>query len=459
MTAPYESPESSSPIVTRAVAAGLQGHTTNNYNFPTWQKALLLTLGAFPQDAARFAISRFQSLSGLPPESLENFSLDDLIESRLDDYSELTDRYPAIILGAALGGATSFLSLALGGPFLPQAFVITLARGSFHGDADTYLARSMSAALRIANSDPRLMTIQHYDPVHDGWLTRFVNHLRFKLVDLPDAYAEFIRKHLQPGGHVVYLESAAQWLRYRLGERSIFQVGGWGDISAKEFLDGSPRLTAYAKRAGLRTDRWALNSQDWPLENGPESEWGSEPGLSEALERFCQKEGFQFTRIHLEHPDDFSRLAFSAAKKMLAKDDRQPAGTIVECFSQFDSTAALQSGLLPLWLIFNTTDSTRYLKEMSAQFPVDKPVFFSPLATFSLTPDMASWQTCADAIGREFINIGARASHYPADARALIKWAEPLRTWVKKNQQPVISRLTVDELAELARQKANTGSG
>jgi hypothetical protein len=449
MTRPIESTESSSPIITRAVAAGLLGRTVENYEFPAWQRQVLLALGALPQGAARFAISRFQSFSGLPPESLDHFSLDDLIGTRLEDYAGLKGQFPAVTLGAGLGGATSYLSLALGGPFLPQAFVITLQQGSYRGDADEYLHRSLDAALRIAAHDPRLMTIQHYDPVHDGWLTRFVNHLRFKLVTLPEQYAEFIRQRVEPGGAVVYLEGGAAWQRYRLGERSVFQVGGWGDLSAEEFLQGSPRLTAYAKRTGLTTDHWSLSSPRWPLETGPESEWGSEPGLAEALERFCRDEGFRFVRLHGRHPNDFSRLAFSAAKRLLKKEGREPAGTLVECFSQFDSASALQSGLLPLWLIFNTLDSARYLKEMSTHFPKEKPVFFSPLVTFSLTPDMASWQEWIAALGRDFINIGTRSSHYPADARALVRWAEPLRAWVRANTRPIQTRLTAEELAGL----------
>ncbi len=130
----------------------------------------------------------------------------------------------------------------LGGPFLPQAFVVSLKRGSYTGDVNEYLHRSLDTALRIAENNPGLMTIQHYDPVHDGWMTRFINHLRFKLLDLPPAYAEFIRSNLEPGGAVVYLDSGASWLRYRLGPRSVFQVGGWGGISPEEFLEGSERI-------------------------------------------------------------------------------------------------------------------------------------------------------------------------------------------------------------------------
>ncbi len=314
---PLESPESSSPIVTRAVAAGLRNEYCENYLFPSWQKLLLLGLGALPQAVARFAISRFQSVAGLPPQSLDNFSIDQLIHARLHDYAQSTERCPVIVTGAALGGATTYLSLTLGGIFIPQAFVVSIKGGSLSGDANEYLHRSLDAALRIASENPSLMTIQHYDPVHDGWLTRFVNHLRFKLLDLPTSYTDFIRSRLQPGGTIVFLEGGASWLRYRLGPRSVFQVGGWGGISAEEFLENSPRLQEYARKTGLENSDWRLN--DYPLERGPESEWGSEPAFGDRLDAFCKTEGYRFARISLPHPHDFSRLALFCRSKIIAK--------------------------------------------------------------------------------------------------------------------------------------------
>jgi hypothetical protein len=443
-----ESNESSSPIVTRAVAAGLVDEYCDNYEFPVWQKSFLGVLGALPQGVAKLVISRFESISGLSPAVLDNFSVDQLIRQRLDDYAHLTGKFPAISVGAALGGATTYLSLAVDGPFLPQAFVTTLKRGSLTGDVNEYLHRSLDVALRLAAENPGLMTIQHYDPIHDGWMTRFVNHLRFKLIDLPPAYAEFIKSRLEPGGAVLYLEGGASWLRYRVGPRSVFQVGGWGGISAEEFLEGSARIREYVPRAGLKISDWKLSG--YPLERGPESEWGSEPGLAEALKSFCRREGFRFVLIPMPHPNDFSRLAFYSALNLLEKEGRQPSGVMVEMFSQFDANSARQAGLLPLWLIFNTQDSLQYLKNMLPHFPVGKPVFFSPLATFSLTPDMVSWVDWEIALaGIKWINIGARASHYPADARALVKWVEPLRKWVKENRQPVVGRLSAEELLKL----------
>lgn len=451
MTA-LESPESSSPIVTRAVAAGLRGEYVENYPLPKWKQAALLGLGLLPQGAAQFALSRFQALAGLPPQMMDGFRIETLIRERLADYDGLTRPFPAVTVGAALGGATTYLSLAVNGPFLPQAFVVSLKGGAPDGDVRQYLNRSLDLARRLSEAQPALFTIQHYDPVHDGWLTRYVNHLRFKLLDLPPAYAEFIEQRLEPGGAVIFLEGGAQWLRYRLGERSVFQVGGWGGIPPEEFLQGSQRLERYARRAGLKFSHWALDG--FPLERGPESEWGSEPGLGEALAAFCQARGFRFIRLSLPHPNDFSRLAFAAAARLLEKEGRQPAGTLIETFSQFDATAALQTGLLPLWLVFNTQDSLEYLNAMRPRFPAGKPVFFSPLATFSLTPDLVTWQAWEEALrGLEWINIGARRSHYPADARAVVRWAAPLRAWAARHAHPLRARLTADELCELAAQE------
>ena len=139
--------------------------------------------------------------------------------------------FHAVVIGVGMGGATTHLSLALQAPFLPQAFVMTLKNGSIDGNVQRYFNLSKDLARRITDHNPDLMSIQHYDPIHDGWLVRSVNHLRLKLIDLPEAYKQFIRSKVVPGGEVVYLEGNASWLRYQIAEKNVFQVGGWGDIS------------------------------------------------------------------------------------------------------------------------------------------------------------------------------------------------------------------------------------
>jgi hypothetical protein len=446
-----ESPESSSPIITRAVTAGLRGEYCENYELPAWQKTALRALGGLPQGAARFVISRLQTLGALPPQKIVGLSIENLAALRLKDYNRVPGRFPAIVAGVALGGATAHLALALGAPFLPQAFVLTLKGGSPTGDVAAYFQRSAELACAIARDNPGAMTIQHFDPVHDGCLTRWVNHLRFKLLDLPDVYADFIRRRLVRGGEICYLDCGAEWLRFRVGERSVFQVGGWGGLPPEEFLDAarSDRIRRVCRGEGLSVFDWRL--RDYALERGPESEWGTEPGLGEALEAFCGGEGYRFVRIRLLQPHDFSRLAFRAAARLLEREGRAPAGVFVEMFTQFDATAVLRSGLLPLWLVFNTRDSLDFLRSMIPNFPAGRPVFFSPLSTFSLTPDLVPWPEWETALrGLAWTNVGARPSHYPADARALVTWMDELRRWCEKNAQPIRGRLSAEELRELA---------
>jgi hypothetical protein len=280
-------------------------------------------------------------------------------------------------------------------------------------------------------------------------MTRYVNHLRFKLLGLPEAYADFLRRRLEPGGSVCYLDCGARWLRYRIGERSIFQVGGWGGIPPEEFYQGSPRLEEYCRTTGFKEWDWSLPG--YPLETGPESEWGNEPGLCSALQAFCRQEGFRFIHISLPQPHDFSRLAYQALNKILGKEGRPPAGVLVEMFSQFDAHAVRQAGMLPVWLVFNTPDSLEFLESMVPLFPAGKPVFFSPLATFTMTPDLVPWPDWENVLkGLNWVNIGARASHYPGDALALTCWSDPLRDWVAAHRQPVRTSLTAEELAHLA---------
>jgi hypothetical protein len=448
MTKYLESRESSSPIITRAVAAGLNGEPNDAYEFDPITKTLLKIVGAFPKELAEWLVPRAGNTNALDGNRVRELNIDDLIRGRLQDYQNTKGPFPAITMGVGMGGTTAHLALGLGGPFLPQAFVMTVKNGSMDGNVRHYYELSAEIARTVTKNNPNVMSIQHYDPIHDGWLVRRVNHLRLKLIELPDLYKEFIKSNLQPGGEIVYLEGKARWQQYQVGDRNVFQVGGWGDISDHEFLEGSERIKNYCEKEGITSMDWRL--PDFPLINGYESEWGSEPGLGEALEEFCRHEGFQFHKISFDDPNRFNQLVFEASKKILELEGREPAGTLVEIFSQYDTTTVADSGLVPLWLIFNTKDSVRFLKQMTKKFPKSKPVFFSPLSTFSLTPDMAKWEEWEDALqGFDWVNIGTRRSHYPSDTRTLVGWKEPLRKWAKENYAPIKTRMTGKMLKEL----------
>lgn len=450
-----ESHESSSPIITRAVANGLMGIKSEVYTFSKIEQFLLRLVGRLPGAVAEWIIPRANSGNSLSIQDVQNLKTSDLINRRLKDYSDNEGKFPAITVGIGMGGTTAHLALALGGPFLPQAFVMTLKNGTMKGDVNAYNQLSLDVAKKITQNNPDLMSIQHYDPVHDGWLVKRVNHLRVKLVELPQEYKDFIKQKVVAGGDVVYLEGTAKWKRFRTGERNVFQVGGWGDISDEAFIFGNPRLDAFARKEKLDFYHWMLNG--FPLEEGPESEWGSEAGLGEALKAFCEKEGFNFIKISYQDPNNFSKLAFFAKKRILENANLEPAGVAVEMFSQFDTSIIDHSRLLPLWLIFNTMDSLRFLESMTSEFPKEKPVFFSSLATFSVTPDLVPFSEWERVLKNfETINIGARKDHYPADTLALLDWKKPLEKWAANNASNFENHISSSDLYSISQNIKNT---
>jgi hypothetical protein len=454
-----ESRESSSPIVTRSVAAALQGEFAEGYGFTWIERWGLRLLGVLPRQVAGWLVPQSQRSSGLDPKVVTSIKAETLINNRLADYRNLKQTFPGVVVGVAQGGATAHLARLIGGPFLPQAFVLTLKGGSPFGEAEPYYQLSGDLARKITDRNPEFISIQHFDPVHDGWLTRQVNHLRLKLTELPEPYRDFIRTRVAPGGDVVYLDGGASWLRQKVGERNYFQAGGWGAIPAEEFYYGSQRLEAYAAREKLKASAWRL--PEFEVQRGPESEWGSEAGLGASLQAFCQREGYRFIHLRFDDPNQFSLLAFLAYRQFLEMQDIQPSGAIVEMFSQFDASAVHQAGLLPIWLIFNTSDSLSFLKTMLTYVPNEMPLYFSALSTFSMTPDMVQWQDWMTALhGRSWINAGARGSHYPADTAALLDWRKPLLQLCRQKPVQAHGRMSGQQLEILAKEiKHAAGSG
>ena len=444
-----ESRESSSPLVTRSVAAALNDEIIPGYEFSWLERLGLRILGHFPSGLAQVVVPYAQRSSGIDPRVAADITSAELISNRLKDYRHLEGKFPSVVLGVAQGGATAHLARLLNAPFLPQAFVLTLRGGSPRGDVQQYFQLSKNLAAQITSRNPEFISIQHFDPVHDGWLTRSLNHLRLKFVEMPEAYRIFIRSHVVPGGDVIYLDGGATWLRQKVGIRNYFQAGGWGDIPAEEFFSGSERLTQYSTQEKLTSSSWRL--PEYEIENGPESEWGSEVGLAQSLEEFCLHEGYRFFRIRFEDPNHFSLLAFLAYRQFLQEQGVNPTGAVVEMFSQFDASIVHQAGLLPIWLIFNTGDSLEFLKWMLTQVPIDLPVFFSALSTFSKTPDMVVWEDWTTALaGRQWINAGARGSHYPADTLALLDWKKPLLQFLSISKDRPKGRLTGEQIGLIA---------
>ncbi len=439
----------SSAVCMRSVAAALSGQFLNVWDIPLWQRPLLHGLAALGQEAARRAVEVSVRWSAAHPRWADSLTADDLARSAVNLYPRR--RYAAMLIGAPSGGL-AHVATALDAPFLSQHFLSSYARPRSRSsarsqtadDIQTCFEHGMALARRLLARNPDLAIVHHYDPLHDRFLVKSVTHLRYKLLDLPAAYREFIHQWLVPGGTLIFADCRYAWRQYRVGERHTFQVGGLGGVSDQAFLDGGPEIEALTGRRG----GWALKLA--PLEVQPESEWGTLPPLRERVEQLARENGYRFVALEAGHPEEWARLGLAAHRARLTQAGRAPAGVLIECFTQVQPWAAVRGDLLPLWLPFNCTDSLAFLRAMTRHFPAGQPVLFNVLPNFTVTFDMVTWAQWLEALhGFDVTMLGVRESRYPSDPVGLFAAGEQVAVWCQARPSPAETRLTVDELESL----------
>jgi len=438
----------SSAVCVKSVAAALRGEHLQNYpaNRPmTFLAGLVSALG---QRAACWTVERAISRGGQDPALADRLTTADLACWAVSLYENLAGPWDAVILGAPNGGV-AHLATALGAPFLSQHFLISFRDHTHADDIATYRAHGDALAAPILARNPDLAVVNHYDPLHDRFLVKYVNHIRLKLLTLPAAYQEFIRTRLRPGGTLIFIDCRYPWLQYRLGDRHTFQVGGLGAVSDSEFLEGRPEFEALqrAERSPF-VGGWRL---DEPLEVGPESEWGTLPPLRQAVEEFAAAGGYRFLALEGDSPEWFAGLAFRAHRRLSEKEGRPPQGLFVDCFTQVDPVACRQSRLWPFWLPFNCADSLEFLCRWRSAFPPGTPVLLAPLPSFAPAFDtvpLADWLAALEGFPVQVLGVDRR--RFPADIAGLFRFQPQLAAWCRAHPDPVQARLATDELAALA---------
>ncbi len=428
-----EAPESSSAAVLNAVAAALadlwyqpQRSTPSQARMARWGSRL-------PASLVKRLVSRALKDQGLDPALARYVSSEGLARQALGVYekSEPGVGYPAIFVGAPNGGV-AYLAALLRVPFLPSHFLLSVADSTPVDDIRAYQRSGAAFIEPILDRNPDLHAVNHYDPVHDRFMVEHVNHVRLKLMDMPEAYRRFIREHLAPGGTIFFVDCEYYWHQYEIDPRHHVQVGGLGGYADEVYLNGSDELDTWLEKQGSKhRGGWTMPGE-YPLHKGRESEWGTLPSFRDAAKRFCNQEQFQFTSIHGTHPEDFSALAYTAYLWESRLHKRTPQGILIDCFSQISPTAAIRSGLLPLWLPFNCDDSLEYLARMVPLMPTAKPILLSLLANFTQTPDLPGAQTWYQIVAKvgSVSWIGTNPERNPIDLASRFDYLPQLQQWV-----------------------------
>lgn len=339
-------------------------------------------------------------------------------------------RYPAVAIGSS-NGALVHLWAALGVPWLPQTFLIPVARTGVDPDVpkeDVAWAEQPAHDLLQANPDIQL----HHmcDPNQDRLMIQRMSYFRFKWLRLSEAYAAFLRDHLEPGGTLFVVDCRLKWPTTRLGERHLFQFGALGGLTPEEYQQGSPRVADFLARYGSAQRRW-----DPPAPDGerPEAEWGFAPELLDDLERLSRERGFRLRRVVFDGPEDMSPLV---ADFYLAWNRRRGVPgrrLIVDSFILMEPFWTLRTGSAPFWMVFNTEASG---KNLSAYLDTQRleeiyMMLFSNGADGAGLVPIDAWrrQLQRATLRGEF--LGVDEAEYPRDFAVFARYHDALKTQIR----------------------------
>ncbi len=456
-----EAPESSSAATLRAVAAALNNAWHAPYPPTPAEKRLARLAHRLPRALVQRLLARTVRKRALEPNLSRYVKTSGLAKQALAHYKPESKKqgYPAIIIGAPNGGV-AYLAALMGAPFLPAWFLLSFADRTDPDDVEAYHEHGSHFIDAILAANPDLLAVNHYDPIHDRFLVAEANHVRLKMLALPEAYKRFISRHLAPDGALFYVNNNYPWQQFQVNDRHTFQVGGLGGFSAQDYLEGSETIDAWlAQQKSEHRGGW--NLPDYELTAAPESEWGSLPQFRASVKAFADANGYQFRAINGAHPEDFGALAYTAYLWEGRMHERRHNGVLLECFGQINPTAALRADLLPLWAPFNTQDSLDYFARMSPYLPKGTPVIMALMASFIQTPDLPparDWEKVAQKYG-DVTWIGANPQRYPVDIAAFIDYAPDLQQWVAahpgQQQRP---SLKPEEFLDMMSYLAKNGS-
>ncbi|HEX32258.1 MAG TPA: hypothetical protein ENF88_01030, partial [Candidatus Acetothermia bacterium] len=205
--------------VVQEVAGALSGQGRSVLNcYPQGSELFLGLLSLLPEDLRIAGIEWGMSVSlGELPHALDSFDPEELPSWCTAQYSD--DEYKAVVIGSPNGGVAHLASL-LHSPFLTSSFGLAIKRRSIDpDDIDAYAETGdRYAADILKRAEPgSIEVIDHYDPVHDRSLVKYVNFLRVKLLSLPEIYREFIRNNLAKGGNLILVDCTYPWPQLRVG--------------------------------------------------------------------------------------------------------------------------------------------------------------------------------------------------------------------------------------------------
>lgn len=298
-----------------------------------------------PQPVRRLAVARAGSRAAMSVPRAGEIDAERVARWMVDHYRARW--YPGMVIGSPHGAAVH-LATALGVPWLPSAFEVTVQwpKGGVDNPVGA-LAHGAQVAARIVAGNPGVGIRQVHDPAVRGVLAGSTVSLVVRWRGLPGPYRRFLGSHLAPGAPVLLLRDARTWPALDSGPGHTFQVGSPASgLVPADFLPASKVLGQLLRGLGGDPARWELPGAASP---SGYAEHGVEPGFETSLRDWVQGRGGPLHRILAPRPEALSAAVADAYRGWLRSAGKSGNRCVVECGRLLDPWQVVRAGLVPYW--------------------------------------------------------------------------------------------------------------
>lgn len=362
-------------------------------------------------------------------------------------------KIPGIMIGSS-NGAVTHLAAALGIPWFPQTYLLTVRRNMDPDEMEKDAEWGKKMAGIFLPKNPDLLAYQMHDPLQDRLMVQEMGYFRLKRTKLGKAWETYIKENLEPGGILYSVECDYRWLIYKIGERHTFQIGGLGGLTAEEYIKGNPDIDRFLKnQKGNKVNKWCLPQKPF---DGEEAEWGFAPALLDDMNRFARENGYKVRRICFNNPEDISPLVADLYRWWYQKIGWSTGRLLTECFALLDQLWAFKTESIPFWLAFNTNCSLKTLESyIQASGPFREIYLILMSNAVENAIGLVSYEQWRKAIGQAQEHsdfIGVNETKYPADLGTFFNYHEELKRKLGEQREVPLS-LKITELEEFLKEK------
>jgi hypothetical protein len=419
-----------------ALARFLRGQDTPPLGTPAFRalRPVAAVAARLPERTRQSIYSVFSGAEGRPEAEIARLDADAVARAIAGVYPRR--RYPAVVIGSS-NGALTHLCAALGVPWLPQTVLLPVRQRRISPDDPQRAAHAFDRTARaLLDRNPDLVLHHMHDPNQDRLTLRRMAYFRIKWTRLGAAYEEFLTNVLAPGGTILLAECGQRWPATAIGERHVFQFGAVGGMPAQEYRDGSPRVTDYLRRYRAPVNRWHAPPADG---DGPEAEWGFEPGLRDNVRAFAERHDYRLQRLVYDEPEDLSPLVANLYRWWYAERGLPGGRLLIDSFMLLDPWWTLRTGSVPYWTAFPVQPSLdglhHYLDDAEPYDMMHLGLFCHGVDSVGMVT-IEQWRHVLDRarVAGSFAGVSPR--RYPSDPLTFFGFQRALRAIPQRHPLP-----------------------